>query len=375
MIGDKTFVLGSFLILSVITNYLVYLFLSNTRLLYRFPLLRLDSKPRPMSVLYCYILLGLGLFIYFANNLDSFRWGAGSSSMGSPLYSLLFRLFIPMTVLIIGFSSISSRVRKLPFIGAGLLGALLIVVVSLKSSSRSDILYFLLSLVVLVVLTYKVNKVKLFAGLLIGAVLSLGIGQIMLFQRGSVDGDLLGLIGMVSERVFSLDEATVLLFVSQDYFSPAATLVMSIEKAIIIPAAAIKSNLFNFFYLVHEETISGIVVGQYGLSFMRGAGFSYVLYTEGYNIFGFMGFLYNGVAAGFLLHILNPNFKGVSAAHKNVLVAILTVLLLQLIRSQTGSALKSIYTFIPVYYSYCLLFGYSLRFKRPNRVGQIFAKN
>ena len=44
--GDKTLELGLFLILSVISNYLFYLFFSNSKFLYRIPDLRLNKNPK-----------------------------------------------------------------------------------------------------------------------------------------------------------------------------------------------------------------------------------------------------------------------------------------------------------------------------------------
>lgn len=363
--GDKSFELGSFLILSIISNYLFYLFFSNTRFLYRLPVLRLDTTPKPMLILFCYCLLELYLCTYFLINTDKFNWGTGSNSLGTPLFALLFRLFIAMTILIAGYIVIPSRISKLPFVGAALLGVILILAISLKSSSRSDILYLFLGLFVLGVSTLEISKVKLLGGAAVGSIFALMIGQIVLLQRGSIDGNIFELFGMVFQQIGYLDEGTLTMFVSQDYFAPAVTLVMSIEKEIVIPVAAIKSNFANFFYLIHEKTISELIVEQYDFTFLRGAGFSFLIYTEGYNMLGYMGFLYNGVACGFLLHMLNPNFNGVSKQCKNVLVSILAVLFLQVIRGQTGVALKVIYTLLPIYFSYCVLFGYSLWFKRP----------
>ena len=172
---------------------------------------------------------------------------AAAHSLGTPLFALLLRLFVPMTILLIGYILIPSRISKIPFIGAALLGLILILAICLKSSSRSDILYLLMGLVVLGASTFEISKVKLLGGAAVGSIFGLLLGQIMLLQRGSIDGNIFDLLGMVFQQIGYLDEAALTMFVSQDYFAPAATLVMSIEKEIIIPAAAIKSNFSNFF--------------------------------------------------------------------------------------------------------------------------------
>ena len=362
--GDKTLELGIFLILSVISNYLFYLFFSNSKFLYRIPDLRLNQNPKIKLFTIFYLLYTTSLTIYFALNLGNFNWGQGSNSLDSPLFALLFRIFIPMTILLIGLVLTTDNVRNFFYKILALFGVILIVFVAIKASSRSDIIYLFIGLIVLGCSHYKTSKIRLFAGIVFGGMLILFFGQVMLIMRGSIDGGFIELLTMAFEKIISFDEATIVMLVSQDYFAPAATLIMSLEKELVFPVAAIKSNFYNFFYLTHEDTISAITTNEFDFSFLRGAGFAYIIYAEGYNMLGFMGFLYNGLICGLLMHILNPNFSGVSPQHKSVLLAILAVTILQIIRSQSGIALKLIYTLAPVYYSYCIVFGYSLRFKR-----------
>ena len=158
-----------------------------------------------------------------------------------------------MTILIAGYIVIPSRISKLPFIGAALLGVILILAITLKSSSRSDILYLFLGFFVLGVLTLEISKVKLLGWAAVGSIFALMLGQIALLRRGSIDGNIFELFGMVFQQIGYLDEGALTMFVSQDYFAPAVTLVMSIEKEIVIPVAAIKSNFANFLYFIHEK--------------------------------------------------------------------------------------------------------------------------
>jgi len=363
--GDKTLELGLFLILSVISNYLFYLFFSNSKFLYRIPDLRLNKNPKIKLFTILYLLYATSLAIYFALNLDSFNWGQGSTSLGSPLFSLLFRIFTPMTILMIGLVLTMNNVRNFFYKILALFGVILIFSIAIKAGSRSDIIYLFIGLIVLGYSHYKISKIKLFTWAVFGGILVLFFGQVMLIMRGSIDVDFIEMLTVVFENVIGFDESIIIMLVSQDYFAPAATLIISIEKELVLPSAAIKSNFYNFFYLIHEDTISHIITNKLNFSYLRGAGFAYIAYAEGYNMMGFMGFLYNGLICGLFIHILNPNFSGISQQHKSVLLAILAVTILQIIRSQSGISLKLIYTLAPVYYSYCIVFGYSLVFKRP----------
>jgi len=362
--GDKNLELGIFLILSAISNYLFYLFFNNSKFLYHTPDLRLEKSPKIKLFTIFYLLYAMSLAIYFFLNFDNFIWGQGSNSLGSPLFSLLFRIFIPMTILLIGLMLTTDSVRNFFYKVLALSGIVLIFAVAIKASSRSDIIYLLIGLIVLWGSCHKISKIKLFSGIVLAGITAFFLGEVMLMMRGSVDGTFVELLAMIFEKIISIDEEMIVMLVSQDYFAPAATLIMSLEKELVFPIAAIKSNFYNFFYLIHESTISSIITNEFDFDFFRGAGFAYVIYAEGYNMLGFMGFLYNGLLCGLFIHILNPNFSGISSQHKRVLLAILAVAILQIVRSQSGVALKIIYTLAPCIFSYCIVFGYSLRFKR-----------
>lgn len=364
VLGDSMSEVGLFLTLSMWCNFLVYFLLSRSKFGYSIIDLKLRRRPKIRYFLWFHLLFLVILAAYFIGNQEKFTWGDGVNSLGNAWYALGYRIFSGATMLLIGFTLAEKTNNRLLYYLIIFMSVALIFSIALKSSARSDMIYFMLGVAVLFWLHFKISARRMFLFGLIAIPSVILVGQLMLLQRASIEGDLLILLGLVFENLGALDENTIVMLVSQDYFSPGATLIMSVEKNIVDPVAVIMSNLFNSIYFINHETISAIIVDEYGLNFARGAGFAYINYAEGYNFMGFTGFLYNGVACGLLLHILNVDFKGVSKAHENILKAILAILMMQIIRSQVGVSLKVLYTFLPIYYFYCQVFGYSLRFRR-----------
>ena len=364
VIGDRVSEVGLFLTLSLWCNFLVYSLLSRSRFGYSFIDLQLRRRRKVAYFLWFHLCLLIMLAVYFIGNQEKFNWADGINSLGNAWYALGYRVFSGTTMLLIGFTLVEKTNNRRLCCWIILASLALIVSVAIKSSSRSDVIFLALGVGVLFSLHFKIPARRIFLFSLIAIPSVLLLGQLMLLQRASIEGNFLMLLGLVFENLRLLNDDTIVMLVSQDYFAPSATLIMSVEENIVNPVAVIMSNLFNSIYFMNHDTISAIVVNEYDLNFVRGAGFSYIIYAEGYNFMGFTGFLYNGVACGLVLHILNVDFKGVSKAHQNILKAILAILILQVIRSQSGVALKVLYTFLPIYYFYCQVFGYSLRFRR-----------
>ena len=363
VLGDRVSEVGLFLTFSISCNFLVYFLLSRSKFGYAIIDLKLRKRPKVAYFLGFHLFLLMILAGYFIGNQEKFNWGDGINSLGNAWYSLGYRLFSGLTVLLIGYVLVENKRHRWLYYLIVVASVAMIFSVAVKASARSDMVYFALALVVLFWLHFKIPVRRVFFFSLISIPAALVLGQLMQLQRASIEGDFVALLGIVFENLGYLDNETIVMLVSQDYFSPAATLIMSVEKNIVDPVAVITSNLFNSIYFMNHDTISAIVVSEYNLSFARGAGFAYINYAEGYNFMGFTGFLYNGLVCGLILHILNVDFKGVSKVHANVLKAILAILMIQIIRSQSGLSFKLLYTFLPIFYFYCQVFGYSLRFK------------
>ena len=355
--------IGYFLILSVIANYFFYLLFSlsnkNTSIID----LKMVNKGDSSSFILFYCALSAYILSYFFLNQDAFNWGDGSNSLGSPLFAISYRVFIAGTVLLIGYNLIEKRKNTFLYRILILIGTWTIFAVAVKASSRSDIIYFIVALAILFISYYKISNAKLIVLSMFLIPSIIFFSQLMLLNRSVLtNSSFFETYDLITNTIFLFDQESLILFVSQDYFSPAATLIMSFEKEIIIPSQVIISNFLNSFYFIGGDTISSLVVSEYGLTYKRGAGFAYLLYTEGYNLMGFSGFIYNGFVGGLFLFILNAGLKGVSGNNLIILQAILAILLLQIIRGQTGTAFKALYTFLPIFYFYCKMFGYSLRF-------------
>ena len=361
--GDKSTELGLFLILSVLGNFLFYVWFSRSKFISRRVVLRQTKRPQKKLFSIFYFIFGISLFTYFIVNGDKFNWGTGVNSLGSPLFAISFRTFLPLTILQLAVTS-NKKIENYAYRVLALFGIILIIMISTKASSRSDLIYLFLGITTLIIYNRQISKINFILGGIILCTAALFIGQIFLFKRAAMEGNIIDLLVLVYATISDFSEAALVMLLSQDYFGPASTLIISMEEQIIVPFEAIKSNFYNLFYFVGGDTLSTIIVSHLDLSFLRGAGFAYIIYAEGYNMFGFLGFLYNGFMAGLLLHILAPHFVGVSRKHKGVLLAILSVLIMQVIRAQSGGAFKVIYSLIPVFFGFCLVFGYSVRLRR-----------
>jgi len=93
----------------------------------------------------------------------------------------------------------------------------------------------------------------------------------------------------------------------QDWFAPSLSLATSIEKNIIIPKTVIESNIRVLIpFIDHKtlgESISRIIAPK------SNQGFGYYILTEGYNLMGFLGFIYSAIVFTFGIFLLEKFFS------------------------------------------------------------------
>ena len=291
-------------------------------------------------------LLLTGLGAYFATNVDKFNWGAGSDSQGSSLFAFIFRYFIVVTLIqfIIVFEKLKQTIASKLLI---FLDLSLVLLISIKSGSRSDLLYLTISL--LTYTFYDLSRIRKFdlMKLVAFALLLFSLMQLMLMTRHlPLDQiNISFLIDAFRENIetFGIDENSFMTsIILNDYFAPAATLAMSMDANIVIPYTVFVSNTSNSIYFVGYSLISDFVVHEYGFSFLRGAGFAYFIFTEGFNVVGNLGVLYNGIIFGGILYCLRVITLQGNAFYTKAATSIVCLFVLSSIRGQSGIIAKMI---------------------------------
>jgi len=148
--GDKSTELGLFLILSVLCNFLFYVWFSRSKFISRRVVLRQTKRSQKKLFSIIYFIFGISLFTYFIVNADKFNWGTGVNSLGSPLFAMSFRIFLPLTILQLAVTS-NKKIENYIYRLLALFGIILIIMISTKASSRSDLIYLFLGIMTLII--------------------------------------------------------------------------------------------------------------------------------------------------------------------------------------------------------------------------------
>jgi hypothetical protein len=190
-----------------------------------------------------------------------------------------------------------------------------ILLVNVKSGNRSDILYILLAYFVAAFHERAMINIRwLFKNFPIILIVFAGLQLIYVVREIGSDLSLVRVYEVFSEMAFQIDfESLKNKIYRQDYFAPSATLVMVVDSRMIDPIGWILSNFFNIIPGYYYPTVSDLILKNQGMEFERGAGFSYMIYVDGYVLAGIWGSIFIGMVSGLmpgLFSILSNSTKG-----------------------------------------------------------------
>lgn len=133
--------------------------------------------------------------------------------------------------------------------------------------------------------------------------------------------------------------------VFQDWLMPSLSLMTSIHNGIIFPDVVIRSNLICLIPFIQHNTLGGIfsrLVDPYGT-----AGYGYYILTEGYNVAGFGGIIYNGLVFGGGLWVLENLFARSQNRFINAYMSgMICFLLLNVVRGQSMFLIKGLFMYV-----------------------------
>lgn len=307
---------------------------------------------------YCFLLIYLTS--YFLLYSDDFQWGREGNALGGNVYSILFRYFqvqFLLYVFCIGKTENDSLLHSM----MKLASALLILIVATKAGARSDILYISLALFFYFVSQNygslaSMSTLKLISYSLFSLIF---LQFIYLSRTPDFELESFEIISIFLLNFNNFDLSRMVLL--QDYLFPSATLIMSIQKEVVIPVEAVVSNVLNTFYGFKEPLLHDYVTAAYGLYFDRGTGIAYFLFTEGYNLCGIFGFIYNGIVWGALLFLMTFQYHLKDKEFARILSAVYIYFMVFLVRAQTGIVFKTfIFQVLPILCILYYFFGYRI---------------
>ena len=306
------------------------------------------SVPRLNIIFYAVILIHF-FFIsyYFASNYDLINYANASDEQflkyhGTSL--IVFGIGFKHSVFINLLLYFMLRVNKYdsPHVNKAFVLPLLILELSLflmiafKLGNRADILSLTLGIVFVEIELMRSAKVKYlnFACITVAIIL-------VLFILVKVEG--------LRGSEFVDDYAFIERIIYKDYYAPAHILFAAIGFNYINPWEVLASNFYNSLILVGHPYLQETVTELFNPGITtRSASYAFYIFSEGYLVFGLMGFLYNGLIFFVGISIWRL-FSNSSNNYFNLfLLSLMASQAANIARGQSSYFIKDIYTiFIP----------------------------
>ncbi len=266
-------------------------------------------------------------------------------------------------------------IKKIFLLLIMILSAITFLVTSIRSGQRIEIALFIISYV-----TYlwhysfdkihKKHKIKYLCSIFMIIFLFIMLSQGIRLSRGynNTPAAFFNIITNI-DTYMSIIHPKHIIF--QDYAVPSLTLVTSINYSIIIPEDVLKSNITCLVPFIKHYSLGEVlsrIIDPYGW-----AGYGYYILTEGYNIAGFLGFIYIAFIFVVGFRFLESFFANTNDKMFNAyMYAIIAFTSLSIVRGQSMFFLKAIYLyFLPAIILWNMLSGkrvYLVRLKTKRRL-------
>ncbi len=154
--------------------------------------------------------------------------------------------------------------------------------------------------------------------------------------------------------------------VLQDYAGPSLTLFFSIKYNIVNFSDSLKSVFLNSLIFTGHPTLGFTLSRIVNPMLSRGwQGYGYYFLTEGYNVMGWYGFLYNAIVFNFGLLIWSKFTNTADKNFKLYLIAVIAMQVFGIVRGQGSEFIRAVYiAFLPATVLYFLATGYRPCFKK-----------
>jgi len=321
------------------------------------------SKYKPNKYLF-YLIILIHLvyqFSYFVINYNSLDYTLGSREnvlddlgLMYVIFAYLFKLSVAINLLLYFLIRVKSskiilgnrHIIKILFI----IEILLFIFIAIKLGSRTDPLGFLIGLSVLEILIFRINKNSIKKNNLINILKII----IVLFLVVSLNS--LSKYRNPDAPVIDIDYSWILF---KDYYAPAHILFASIYYDYIDPIEVLVSNLSNSLVLLKQPYLQANVMDLFvpGIA-TRSASYAFYIFTEGFLVMGFFGFIYNGIIIFSLLMFWRMLANTNSIYYNLFIISLLSTQMANLVRGQSSYFIKDIYFFfIPVVILFFIVTG------------------
>lgn len=321
-------------------------------------------RPLPIS---SFILYGVGgvfilLMIYhLRSNQDSLTYVSITFSEGGQIFAFSSAVLV---LLMLAYYAKFRRLaysrgaRALAFVFWGV-SLFILIILAILTGDRSLIVSLFMALVAYELVPFefawrKVNKKLVVIGIL--GVLSLLMMQRIALIRGYGEPSLALFANPSIQSIVSTDAIESL--VLQDYFAPSFPLIASMYYEYIDPGEVLRSNFYNTLVFQDYPYLSE-TVGRLLAPTTRKQGFAYYILTEGYNMAGWGGILYNGIVVVGLLAIWRRIKSSDNKNFNRFMSAVMISLVIPMVRGQSIYFLRNIYmTLLPAIFLYYLVSGW-----------------
>lgn len=291
----------------------------------------------------------LYLIIYTILNYDDIKYQNASDPEFLSSASIYYKLFAIFFKSLVGYGIIfyiqlrmKTKFSKISFLShsslkfVNILNGILLFTISSKIGSRTDVLAFVIGLIIFEILI-GLNKKKI----TILASVFIFISIFLLYLEKS----------RLGESTSDLDVSLSQKILFKDYFAPAHLLYTSMYYNYINPLFVLKSNFANSLILLNVDYLQMPITEIIAPGVAnRSQGFAFYLFTEGYIFMGFFGFLYNalmlfcGLLTWFVIY--NSSFK----TYRIMILTLMCTQVANLARSQSSYFYKDILViFIPIF--------------------------
>ena len=285
------------------------------------------------------------LFIYFITHLSSINYSNASDpdflkSEGVlyQIFAISFKSLAPFTLIFYvqfrlkDFFSAITLLSKNQIRGLFLFSFSLLILVSNQIGSRTDIVAFLLGLLVF---EYRMGlTIKKVIGIILG--LSVAMVFLLILEQTRLKGN-------VQENDFGFAQN----FLLKDYYSPAHMLYTAINYNFIDPIFVLYSNFSNSLIGLNVDYLQIPVTELINPGVAsRSQGYAFYLFTEGFMFMGYFGFIYNacmlmmGLTIWFILYNTRNKY------FNYLIFSLLSTQIANLARSQSSYFYKDILVFL-----------------------------
>lgn len=291
----------------------------------------------------------LYLLLYLVSNFNDINYQNASDPIFLQNSSIFYKIFAIFYKSLVGYGIIfyvqfrsKKLYNKISFFSISalkflnILNLIFLFIISTKIGSRTDILAFIIGIIIFETLN-GLTKKKIYTL----ATTFIFVIIFLLFLEQS----------RLGESNTNADVNLTQKIILKDYFAPAHLLYTAINYNFIDPFLVLKSNFANSLILLNVDYLQMPITELIAPGVAnRSQGFAFYLFTEGYLFMGLLGFIYNALMLScglFIWYIIyNSNLK----PFRIMILTIMCTQVANLARSQSSYFYKDILViFIPIF--------------------------